>query len=62
MYLMRMVMRLRLEREKTLTDKERKKMLKQLKKRLKKEEKKNLTEFETKWIEEKVFELEEAAR
>ena len=53
---------IKVEREKTLTDKERKKMLKQLKKKIKEgRKKKNLTEFEINELEEKVFELEEAA-
>tara|TARA_B100000073_G_C23742583_1_gene574179 strand:- start:661 stop:3741 length:3081 start_codon:yes stop_codon:yes gene_type:complete len=53
---------IKVERAKTLTDKERKKMIKQLKKKIKEgRKKKNLTEFEINELEEKMEELEAEA-
>tara|TARA_Y100000748_G_scaffold304138_1_gene312015 strand:+ start:1336 stop:4461 length:3126 start_codon:yes stop_codon:yes gene_type:complete len=51
---------IKVERIKTLTDKERKKMIKQMMKKIKEgRKKKNLTEFEINELEDKVFELQE---
>ena len=51
---------IKVERVKTLTDKERKKMIKQIMKKIKEgRKKKNLTEFEINELEDKVFELQE---
>tara|TARA_Y100000389_G_scaffold204506_1_gene257508 strand:+ start:15151 stop:18276 length:3126 start_codon:yes stop_codon:yes gene_type:complete len=51
---------IKVEREKTLTDKERKKMIKQLMKKIKDgKKKKNLTEFEINELEDKVYELQQ---
>ena len=53
---------IKVERTKTLTDKERKKMIKQLKKKIKEgRKKKNLTEYEINELEEKMEELEAEA-
>ena len=53
---------IKVERVKTLTDKERKKMMKQLKKKIKEgRKKKNLTEYEINELEEQLYEMEEAA-